>query len=111
MDVKNETIFLQCECLEHSDHTIRVTVDDDWGGDTYPPQFIVSAQMSHYRGFWGRLGIALKYVLGIDNTYCHYTDTICSLEQMDRLIGMVERQRELYHLRETESVSKSKDVE
>ncbi len=91
MRTNENAIFLQCECVANSDHTIRVICDDGiYGGEAiHDPQFVVSAQMSHYKGFWGRLVIAIKYVLGIDNTYCHYTETICSKEQMDRLFKFV----------------------
>ena len=96
INTNEDAIFLQCECVANSDHTIRVICDDGIYGDEqiHAPQFVVSAQMSHYKGFWGRLLIAIKYVLGIDNTYCHYTETICSIEQMDRLNKFVQERKE-----------------
>lgn len=37
--------------------------------------------MNHYQPVWKRFWIALKYVLGLDNTYHHYVETVLSAKQ------------------------------
>lgn len=74
---KNKTIF--CDCSDMRDHVIDIRHYDD--GDAWDDTITVSLAMNHYQPVWKRFWIALKYVLGLDNTYHHYVETVLSAKQ------------------------------
>lgn len=41
--------------------------------------------MCHYLPWYKRLFIGVKYIFGIDNTYCQYTESVVNKEEMVRL--------------------------
>ena len=67
-----------CDCGIDQDH---VVVFRYWKETKpFPSTLTISTGLNHYLPVWRRLIVAIKYVLGIDNTYCTYTETSLSME-------------------------------
>ena len=65
-----------CECGIDQDHVVVLRY---WRAEkSFPSTITISTGLNHYLPVWKRLLVAIKYVLGIDNTYCTYTETSLS---------------------------------
>lgn len=74
-------LFLNCACTD-ADHILRVYRDED--------DFVgINVQMSHYLPLWRRLLVAAKYVCGGRNVRCHFTDTVLSVKDRQRLAEFI----------------------
>lgn len=63
-----------CDCGIDQDHTV---VFRYWRETKpFPSTLTIHTGLNHYLPVWRRLIVAIKYVLGIDNTYCTYTETM-----------------------------------
>jgi len=80
-----------CICSDpYKDHLVRVMRDTEDLFTDGTVEYYMSSQLNHYASFWKRLCIAFKYVLGIDNTYCHYTESIISQKQMNEFVKFIQ---------------------
>lgn len=80
MTEKIERIELECMCERTRDHlTSFIFLPDD------PDSVIVGSSLNHYLPIWKRLIIGVKFILGIDNTYCQYTEALVDKKEMLRL--------------------------
>lgn len=72
----------KCRCGHDRDHnaTFHYWPDSICGDD-----FTISTSLNHYLGFWARLVIGIKYVLGVDNTYYHYTESTLDKQELIKL--------------------------
>ena len=61
----------KCMCGYHKDHTVMFHY---WPDSKHGDEFTISTGLNHFLGFWQRLRIGIKYVLGIDNTHYFYTE-------------------------------------
>lgn len=65
---------LKCHCGDDREHLITFKFydeDKDWNDFV-----IANAALNHYLPWYKRFTIALKYLFGIDNTFCHYVESI-----------------------------------
>jgi len=87
----NQTEFFECSCMS-DEHTIRFKLD------VYDPDDIelyTSVFLNQYRGFFGKLWIAVKYLFGYKCKYGHWDCTILKLEDVDRLITLLQKYKQL----------------
>ena len=79
-----------CDCGIDQDHTV---VFRYWREpNPFPSTLTIHTGLNHYLPMWRRLPVAIKYVLGIDNTYCTYTETSLSdksISDLQDFIGKV----------------------
>lgn len=75
-----QTEFFECICGSEA-HTLRFQLDDD-------VELYTSVFLNQYRGFFGRLWIAIKYLFGYKCRYGHWDCTMLKLEDADRLIAL-----------------------
>ena len=72
-----------CDCGIDQDHTV---VFRYWRETKpFPSTLTIHTGLNHYLPMWRRLIVAIKYVLGIDNTYCTYTETSLSGKAVSEL--------------------------
>lgn len=74
MNLADKRHVLSCMCGHDLDHSV---VFEYWRAEgSFPSTLTVYTGLNHYLPVWKRLAVAIKYVLGIDNTYCTYTETM-----------------------------------
>lgn len=74
---------LKCHCGDDREHLITFKFydqDKDWNDFV-----IANAALNHYLPWYKRVPIALKYLFGIDNTHCHYVESIYDKATMVKL--------------------------
>lgn len=73
--------FLECDCGHNKDHNIWFEYHAVRGtGEPMMDELYINAQLNHFLPLRKRLMVAIKYVLGIDNTYKNYTEIVISKE-------------------------------
>lgn len=78
---KPKVHITQCLCEHDRDHNVVFTFyNEDEDSELY-----VSAGLNHYKGFFQRLWVGIKYALGIDNTYYAYTESVLDKDEIIRL--------------------------
>jgi hypothetical protein len=77
----DSTLVTRCHCGDDKDHLI----DYKFFGDEWTDMICVGAAMNHYLPWYKRMGIAFKYLFGIDNTYCHYVESLYDKETAVKL--------------------------
>lgn len=81
--------FFECIC-ETDEHTLRFKLD------THDPVGLyLSVFLNQYRGFFGRVWIAVKYLFGYKCRYGHWDCTMIKLKDADRLIRLLESYKRL----------------
>lgn len=73
---------VNCMCGHDRDHS---AVFHLWKDEEYGDEFTISTGLNHYRGFWARLWIGIKYALGIDNTHYFFTEQTLNKEELLKL--------------------------
>lgn len=92
--MSDESCFLECKCLSDA-HTIKFQLDyDDHYVDLYTSIF-----MDQYRGFFGRMWIAIKYLFGYKCKDGHWDCVMLKVDDTDRLISMLYRYKKLHRER------------
>ena len=74
--------YIECEC-GCAAHTLRASIDPD---PNYPCVY-VEFFMGHF-GFWRRLWIGIKYILGFKSKFGHFDEVVlsrCQVEQIREL--------------------------
>lgn len=69
-----------CSCGADADHRVEFRFYA-----CTRPTLVVSTGLNHYLSFWKRLGVGVKYILGIDNTRCTYVETCLDADEVKRL--------------------------
>ncbi len=96
MSTERRIEFFDCQC-EVLPHAIRFSLEDhnrkgEWFADSVGLN--ISVHLSQYRGFFGRLWNAAKYVLGVTRQWGDYDVTTLKDEDIGRLRDMIDE----YHL-------------
>lgn len=76
----SQTEFFECVC----------TADEHNSIELYTPVFL-----NQYRGFFGRLWIAVKYLFGYKCKYGHWDCTVLRSEDIDRLMALLQKYKQL----------------
>lgn len=85
--MENEKKFrIDCDCGDDTDHTVSFW----YSGEGRFSYLCVYTSLQHYASVWKRLKLAVKYVLGIDNTFTPYTETVVSKENAVKLKAFLE---------------------
>lgn len=92
--------YFSCEC-NNPEHAMLVSYYDDdieftekrildgKNVDCWPmPELTFNVQMNPYLGFWKRLWVGIKYILGIQSKYMHWNVCVIREEQIDNLIEL-----------------------
>lgn len=80
--MEDQTDFIvQCTCGDTKDHVIHCSFYDDEQWSTVT----ISPALNHYKGFFGRLKVGLKYIFGMDNTFFHYVETVVPDKDLEPL--------------------------
>lgn len=91
---KDDIIHLKCTCGS-SRHAVEVAIwrkDPTLSGDV--DFFYINTAMCHYLPWYKRLWVATLYVLGIDNTYTDYKETVITKENTIKLRDWLNRKLE-----------------
>ena len=85
--------YFKCECGT-PDHIFIVSHDmfvwrDDPDTVEVEEDIYVHTGMNHYLPWYKRLVIAFKYILGIDNTNCIYSESYINVEDASKLIDIL----------------------
>lgn len=96
MAYEAESHRVQCSCLGANHNKDHVVDLDYWRDDEYGDLLTISTGLAHYKGFFGRLWVAVKYVLGIDNTYCFYIETVVDKAELLRLKSYIDKVSDQY---------------
>lgn len=72
----------KCRCGHDRDHMVSFMY---WPDQEYGDEFTISTSLNHYRGFWSRLWIGIKYILGVDNTHYFYTEQTIDKDELIKL--------------------------
>ena len=60
--------YIECECGDFA-HIIRFTIDDEY---TCESPISLETRLNHYLPWYKRLVQAVRYLFGVDTTYCQY---------------------------------------
>lgn len=85
------TEFFECACGA-DEHTLRFKLD---AYDPKDVELYTSVFLNQYRGFFGRLWVAIKYLFGYKCKDGHWDCTMIRLEDADRLIALLENYKRL----------------
>lgn len=75
-------LYLECEC-NSPEHLIKVELIDE--------DFVITVQLVHWRPWWKRIFIAIRYILGLSEPYGHWDCSILKAIDVRRLIAILER--------------------
>lgn len=73
---------VNCMCGSDRDHS---AVFHLWKDAEHGDEFTISTGLNHFRGFWSRLKVAVKYALGMDNTHYFFTEQVLDKEELIKL--------------------------
>lgn len=93
----SRTEFFQCACYS-PEHTVCFSLSDI--PEEHNVEFYSEVQLSQYRGFFGRIWLAIKYVLGYKSAYGHWDCWLLRDEDAPQLRDMI-----------TEYIEKKKEYE
>jgi len=83
------THYYECTCGA-PDHTLRFILDHGNAEDVnWPPTIYTEVMMSHFRPWYKRVWISIRYVFGMD-TVDHFGGWELNRDDADRLIKMLE---------------------
>ena len=85
------TEFFECICMS-DEHVIKFRLDTY---DHDNVELYMSIFLNQYRGFFGKLWIAIKYLFGYKCKYGHWDCTLLKLEDTDRLISLLQTYKRL----------------
>lgn len=85
------TEFFECVCGA-DEHTLRFKLD---AYDPKDVELYTSVFLNHYRSFFKRLWVAIKYLFGYKCRDGHWDCTMLKLEDADRLIKLLEEYKRL----------------
>ncbi len=72
-----------CRCGGHSkDHDV---VFQYWPDPQYGDEFTINTGLNHYLPWYKRLLVAIRYVLGIDNTFYAYVESTLDKQEVQKL--------------------------
>lgn len=72
-----------CRCGGYGkDHDVSF---QHWPDPQTGDEFTISTSLSHYLPWYKRLLVAIKYTLGIDNTFVFYKETMLDKQELTKL--------------------------
>ena len=74
----------KCSCGHDVDHLVKFQYyreKAEWGGN----YMVIYTGLNHFLPVWKRIIVAVKYILGIDNTYCTFTESMLDASEVERL--------------------------
>lgn len=80
----NKTYYFQCDCSSQ-EHTLGIEFD------TEEKEVCFHVQLSQYRGFFGRLVVAVKYLFGYECKYGHWDTVLMNEEKFMDLYNLMGR--------------------
>lgn len=80
----NKTYYFQCDCSSQ-EHTLGIEFD------TEEKEVCFHVQLSQYRGFFGRLVVAVKYLFGYECKYGHWDTALMNEEKFMDLYNLMTR--------------------
>jgi len=86
--------YLECSCTS-AEHLLRFTFDDG-SGDDCCPEIYVDVQLNHFRGFWKRLWLGIKYIFGYECRYGHWDESLLLGDQVRQLRTMCDKHLEMW---------------
>lgn len=92
IDLLPSSIHLECNCGSQVDHFVRVSKwpKSEIEGDV--DLFYVHSQLNHYLPWYKRIPLAFRYLFGIDNTFCHYIETLLTVDQVKELATWLDKE-------------------
>lgn len=87
-DVKSHRV--QCACLGANHNKDHIVDLDYWRDDEHGDTLTISTGLAHYKSVFARLKVAVKYVLGVDNTHCFYVETIVNGPELLKLKSYID---------------------
>lgn len=78
----------KCRCEHDSDHAVSFHY---WPDQAFGDEFTISTSLNHYRGFWSRVWIGIKYALGIDNTHYFFTEQTIDKDELLKLQAFINK--------------------
>ncbi len=85
-DEQFKVVFLPCHCADSTHHIIMERFEYDVINGVPEYEYCFKVIMSPYQGFFGRLKLAIKYVLGVaGNRSSYYHEVILTEEQFRNL--------------------------
>lgn len=78
----------KCRCEHDQDHAVAFHY---WPDQEYGDEFTISTTLNHYRGFWSRVWIGIKYALGIDNTHYFFTEQTIDKDELLKLQSFINK--------------------
>ena len=78
--------YFEC-CCNSDEHTLKFVYDPD-DGEVYTSTFI-----RHWRPWWKRVWVAMKYVFGYTSKYGHFDCTIIRFDDLERLQELISAAR------------------
>lgn len=74
----------KCDCNYIGLHSVKAQVDGE--------HIYIYTSMNHWLPWYKRLGVAIKYILGIDNTYCDYHETVLEYNEFFKIVDEIKRE-------------------
>ena len=85
------TEHFDCQCYS-DEHTLRFMLEEHDAGD---PEIYTSVFLGDYPRWWERVWVAIKYIFGYKCKYGHFDCFIMRAEDVDRMMTLLEKFREL----------------
>ena len=87
MEVFHEHVT-KCRCEHDRDHAVSFMY---WPDQEYGDEFTIGTTLNHYRSFWSRLWIGIKYILGVDNTHYFFTEQTIDKSELIKLQSFINK--------------------
>ncbi len=92
--------FFECRCLSMN-HTVRFNLNDWNDGEpedkhcTDEVTLEIDVFLSNYKGIFGRMWGAFKYVFGLERRYGDYDGSTIQHQDVDRLLELCHKYKEI----------------
>ena len=74
----------ECDCGDiTNDHVTKVWVDKE------EDDVCIYSSLNHYLPWYKRVLPAIKYLLGVDNTFIHYKETFMSIDNFNKQLEKI----------------------
>lgn len=84
--MENKVELIECDC-HGNDHFVALR-KIDWGEGYY--DYTITVTAAGYKGFFGRLVWAFKYLFKVGNTYYDYREVILNDESVEKFEKFLE---------------------
>lgn len=87
----NRVLHTLCTCGDTTHTPVFGFSIHPWSDDDVDTYFIINTNLNHFRPWWKRLWVGVKYTLGVDNTYYHYAETLLDKEEVVKLKEFIDK--------------------